>query len=164
MNVFFLWRGTTLLGQFAERAPVTHHGKRVGAFGILEPSEAFVGINSMMQTRVLIFPGQPVFQHPLAPELVGVTPAPSGPHHSSATLLPLSEDEARGVPPEQIFEIRDARGASIDAHMLSLQLYTVPDGVDSAPYFQAHGLAGNSREVWVVMFASRDGAPPNEEL
>lgn len=162
--MFSLWRGTTLLGHFAERAPVTHHDRRVGAFGILEPSEAFVGINSMMQTRVPIFPGQPVFQHPLEPELVGVTPPPPGPHHSSGALLPLSEDEARGVPPEQIFEIRDASGASIDAHMVSLQLYAFPDGVDPALFFEAHGLTGNSREVWLVTFASHDSAPPIEDL
>ena len=87
MNLYSLWRGKTLLGQFAERAPVTHHDKRVGAFGILEPSEAFVGINSMMQTRIAIFPGQPVFQSPLEPELVGVTPPPKGRHVSSGAPI-----------------------------------------------------------------------------
>jgi hypothetical protein len=157
MNMYSLWRGTTLLGHFNERAPVMHHGKRVGALGILEPSEAFVGIDSMMQTRVSIFPGRPVFQHPLEPELLGVTRPPRGHSHSSGALLPLSEDEARGVPPEQILQIRDASGASIDTDTLSLQLYAIPDGVDPAP-FEAHGFSDTSREVWHVLFASHERA------
>src|SRR5258706_65910 len=77
-----------------------------------------------------------------------------GPNHSSGALSPLSDDEARGVPTEQIFQIRDASGARIDADMVSLQLYAVPDGVDPAPYVESFGFAGASREVWHVTFAS----------
>ena len=163
MNVFSLWRGTTLLGHFSERGPVTHHDSRVGAFGILEPSEAFVGINSMMQTRIPIFPGQPVFQHPLEPELVGVTPPAPGPHRSSGALLPLSEDAARGVPPEEIFEIRDASGDRMTLNGVFAP-HALADGVDPAPFVQAYGLTGKSREVWLVAFASHGSAPPNGEL
>jgi hypothetical protein len=50
------------------------------------------------------------------------------------------------------------------ADMVFLQLYAVPDGVDPAPYVEALGFTGASREVWHVRFMSHAASPPDEEL
>jgi hypothetical protein len=114
----------------------------------------------MMQTRTTIFAGRPVFQHPIEPILLGVPPLPRDGTKSHVELQPLSDDEARGVPPEHIFEIRDARGAVIDTNTVRLQLWAIPDGVDPAKY-EAIGLSDTSRQIWRVSFASHTNPPPS---
>ena len=156
MSEYSLWRDDTLLGRFAERAPVLHHGRRVGASGILEPSPAFVGIGSVMQTRIPIFPGQPVFQDPLEPEHFAVT-TPDRHHKGPQALLPISEEEARGVAPNLVFEVRDAGGNPVNATMVLIQLHVIPDGADPETTSEATTV-GSSRQFWHVTFAVHDGA------
>ena len=128
-----------------------HHGRRVGASGILEPSAAFVGIGSLMQTRATIFPGQPVFQDPLEPERFEAT-APSQQHKGPQALRPLGEEEARGVAKDLVFDVRDASGNSVNAGMVVLQLHIIPDDADPGTVL-GFTAVGPSRQFWQVSFA-----------
>jgi hypothetical protein len=133
-----------------------HHDKRVGAVGILEPTDAFVGITSVMQTRARIFPGQPFFQHPMEPFVMGPTSERRRQNPGPQALKRLSEDEARGVPAELIFQVRDANGAAVDARLVTVQLYTLPGGFDPPASYAVHGLTSTKRAVWRVAFAVHD--------
>ena len=151
MSEYSLWRGDTFLGRFVERVPVMHHGRRVGASGILEPSTAFVGIGSLMQTRVPIFPGQPVFQDPLEPERFEATTL-SQQHMGPQALRPLGEEEARGVAADLVFEVRNASGNSVNAGLVVLQLHVIPDDADPETIL-GFTTGGPSRQFWEVTFA-----------
>lgn len=71
--MYSLWRGDKCLGYFEENQPVTHHDRRVGAAGILIPNQDMDEDCSMMQTRIEIFPGSPIFQSPEPLRWIGPT-------------------------------------------------------------------------------------------
>ena len=138
-----------------------HHGRRVGASGILETTEAFTGVSPLMQTRSWIAPGAPVFQHPVETIWFGVRRPAKPSNRGWVALEPLSEEEARGVPPERIFEIRTEDGGPVDTTMIVLELPVIPAGTDLSVAREQYGSVGNSREMWLVMFAVAS-PPPNE--
>lgn len=157
--MYSLWRGGKLLGHFAERGPVMHHGRRAGAFGILLPTGLLGELSSVMQTQVEMLPDSPTFQHPLPIEWVGLSPPPRPVRNSGPVALePMSAEAARGVPANQVYEIRDDRGARINTRLITLRLNRLADGVDAQKWWAADALEGDSREVWIVTFAS---PPPN---
>jgi hypothetical protein len=160
--MYSLWRGSKYLGHFDEKGPVTYHGRRTGAFGILAPSGSMKGATSMMQTRIEILPHSPTFQDPLPIEWIGDPPEPVHPlYPSSGALEPLSPEAARGVAPEQVYEIRDDRDARIEVRMVTLQLHRFANSTDAHEWRDANAIQGDLREFWMVSFAS---PPPNEEL
>jgi hypothetical protein len=160
--MYSLWRGGKCLGHFDERGPVTHRGRRTGAFGILAPSEGMEGASSMMQTRFEMLPHSPTFQDPLPIEWIGdPSEPPTRLYASSGALEPLSPEAARGVAPDQVYEIRDERGARVDVQLVTLQLHRFASPADAKEWHDANAILGDSREFWMVSFAS---PPPNEEL
>jgi hypothetical protein len=156
MNSYTLWRGDTLLGHFTEQQPVTRHGARVGAAGLLESTDAFAGFAPMMQTRVRLFPGAPIFQSPMPvidfnragerrPEASGPVP-----------IREMRADEARGVPVEEVLVIRNGSGNVVDADVVSVWCTVFPTDVDLAEISRSFGVAIDSREVWQVSFTNHD--------
>ena len=130
-----------------------HHGRRVGAFGMLVPSEGMEGASSMMQTRCAILPHYPTFQDPLPIEWIGDPPVPSTRlYPSSGALEPLSPEAARGTPPEMVYEIRDERGERVEVDLVTLQLHRFVSATDAKKWHGAHGVQGD--EFWTVSFAS----------
>ena len=112
----------------------------------------------MMQTRLRMFPGTPVCQQPLEPITVGATPPPTtGRGPRIVALEPLSDEAARGVPPEQVLVIRDESGAIIEADVVVLQLMSISPEIAPSTFYEANGLVGNSREIWHVSFQHHDG-------
>ena len=160
--MYSLWRGGKCLGHFEEKGPVTHHGRRTGAFGILAPSEGMEGASSMMQTRFEMLRHSPTFQDPLPIEWIGDPPEPRVPlYPSSGALQPLSPAAARGVSPDRVYEIRDERGERVDVQLVTLELHRFASPTDAKEWRDANGIQGDLREFWMVSFAS---PPPNEEL
>jgi hypothetical protein len=158
--MYTLWRGGRFLGQFDERGPVTHHGKRVGSFGVLTPSEGLDGTASVMQARHAIPPYFPTFQHPLPVEWIGDSPERISPMYpSSGALEPLSPEAARGVLPDQLYEVRDERGAHVDIHLLTLQLHRFARASDAKAWCDANGIDDDASEFWMVSFASPPVGP-----
>lgn len=154
MRSYSLWRGGKLLGRFEERHPVTHHDKSVGAGGFLEPTADFVGISSMMQTCLPVIPGKPIFQHPLAPITMASITKPSTGSKGPQELKPLSDAEARGVPENLVFRIRDSDDRWIETTMVSLHLHVIPDDADAEEIHRAKGIPGTSNELWHISFAT----------
>jgi hypothetical protein len=160
--VYSLWRAGRRLGHFEEKGPVTHHGRRAGAFGILAPAEGMLEASSMMQTRFEALPHSPTFQSALPIDWIGEpSEPPARMYPSSGALEPLSPEAARGVPPELMFEIRDERGERIDAQLVTLQRYRFADAAVAQEWRDANPLQGDSDGFWMVSFAS---TPPNKEL
>jgi hypothetical protein len=154
--MFSLWKGGVLLGRFAEHAPVTHHGARVGAAGVLEPAESFAEISSVMQTRVSKLPGRPFFQVPLEARSLGGarTLAPGKKPETTVALKPLSDQEARGISADLVFEIRGEDGRRIDTTMVTLDRRTYREGT-------AHSEV--SAEYWLVTFSTGADRATGEE-
>ena len=152
--MYSLWRGGKCLGHFTEDGPVTRHGLRSGAFGILRPSATLDAAASMMQTRVPIFPGTPTFQTPLSIEWIGNVSEPVKPlYPASGALEPLSPEAARGTPVHEIYEIRDDRGEHVDAHLVVLQLHRFVTPEDAEEWRAANRFADHLSEFWMVSFA-----------
>ena len=152
---YSLWRNGTLLGRFVERTPMTHHDVVVGAAGVLELMVASSNLTPMFQTSIAILPGAPIFQHPIEPMVVGKEPSPRKGQRGPQELEPLSAEEARGVPKEQILEIRDENDRVIDTSMIVLHLFVIPDDVDARAEMRKQGLPEDTREVWNISFATQ---------
>jgi hypothetical protein len=149
ISMYSLWRGGVLLGWFTEHAPVTHHGARVGASGVLQPTESFAETSSVMQTRASMLPGRPVFQVSLdATRQEARTRAPGEKPGMTVALKPLSDEEARGIPAELVLEVRGEDGTRIDAAMVTLDRRS--DG-DELPGY------------WLVAFSTGADRAPGEE-
>src|SRR5438876_12153308 len=130
--MYSLWRSGKYLGHFEEKGPVTHHGRRTGAIGILTPSEDMEGASSMMQTRFEMLQHSPTFQTPLSIEWIGDPPERQDPlYPSSGALEPLSSEAARGVSPDKVYEIRDEHGARVDVQLVTLQLHRFASSSDA---------------------------------
>ena len=104
-----------------------HHGRRVGASGILESATAESALPSLMQTRIRILPGRPIFQTPIDPVVLGEYPAlrrPTIPAH-------FSGEGRRGASVRTLcaVEIRDRSDVTIDADMITVSLTVIPDHV-----------------------------------
>jgi hypothetical protein len=149
--MYSLWQAGKLLGHFGERWPVLHHGRRVGARGILEPTDAFTDIESVMQTRVPIFPGEPVFHTDLDPEFIGDVPKVSkqARYPSEGALKQLTPEEARGVSTDRIFEIRDQTGELVETRTIVLERYFVAPHAIPTEW----GPIEARPEYWLVSFS-----------
>jgi hypothetical protein len=159
---YSLWRGGKCLGHFEEEGPVTHHGRRTGAVGILAPTEDIKDASSMMQTRIEMLPHSPTFEAQLPIEWIGDPPERQDPiYPSSGALEPLSPEAARGVSPDKMYEIRDERGARVDVQLVTLQLHRFATSTDAKEWCEANGIQDDLREFWMVSFASLS---PSEEL
>ena len=167
---YSLWRNGTLLGRFVQRKPVKHHDIEVGAAGVLELTDATTKLTPMFQHSIPILPGAPIFQSPIEPMVVGKEPAPTQGQReprklrlrTSMGLHPLSEEETRGVPREQILEIRDEHDRVIETSMIMLNLFVIRDDVDAAEELRAQGLPGDTREIWNIGFSTQMNTPRTE--
>jgi hypothetical protein len=119
------------------------------------------GAASMMQTRFKLLPHAPTFQDPLPIEWIGDPPEPTRKLYGSCVpLAPMSPEAARGVSPDKVYEILDDRGARVNVHMVTLQLCRFASSADAQEWRTANAIQGDSREFWMVSFAS---PPPDEE-
>jgi hypothetical protein len=156
--MYSLWRGDKCLGIFEEDAPVTHHGRRVGAHGILVPNEEIDEDSSVMQTRSEIFPGSPTFQTPLPIRWIGHRVEHGFRWYpSSGALEQLSPEAARGISADRMYEIRDERGDRLNISLVTLQLFRFASVPEAKQWREAHGVKGDADRYWSVMFASADG-------
>jgi hypothetical protein len=147
---YVLWRGNVLLGRFSERGPVTRHGEPVGASGILEPTEAMVGMSSIWQIGAREapgFPAVPAIQHALEADVMGRPMGPRPP--SSGALEPV---ETPPVPADQMLRVETEAGDTVVTSSIVLQLSMIPDGMDPAEVRLRDGLPDGGREVWIVSF------------
>lgn len=156
MTWFTLWRGDTLLGRFAEHQTMRRHNERVGAAGLLESTDAFAGFLPIMQVRIPAFPGAPIHQSPIPIDHLGVADVPRAAATGPVPLKPMSEDEARGVPPEQVLVIRDAADNPVDADIVATWCVVLPDDVDLAEASRQYGVTLGSRQLWFVTFSRHD--------
>ncbi|MEO5567681.1 MAG: hypothetical protein ABIR92_04280 [Gemmatimonadaceae bacterium] len=138
--------------------------RRVGASGVLEPAED-VEIPSMMQTRFELPSGRFCFQNPLAIEWFGAATtraADAGDARLTSLAVsapigppPLGSENAHGVAPDDVLEIRDATGHAIDTDVVSLQHVKAAPDVDLSLHSEATEIFQTARQAWIVWFAVR---------
>src|ERR1035437_179793 len=144
---YSLWRGGALVGRFNERSPMMHHGRRVGACGVLVPADGVEPLVGTMQTRIRTLPGAPTFQSPLE-RIDPHEPVARDARHEIVALKPLSESEARGVPAASVLEVRGPDGVVQDADLVMLQQIVMPTGAAVQL-----GLPVDWTSYWFVSFA-----------
>ena len=122
-----LHRGSRLLGRVHLQEP----DERENLNGFLisaTDDEPLVGV---MQSLMRIFPGRPVFQHSLEPDIVAERATRARrPASSSVGLREMDEVEAQGVPAELQYVIRDVRGTEMPTRMIILQEIRFGPGSD----------------------------------
>ena len=158
--MYSLWHGGKYLGHFEEKRPVLHHGRRVGAMGILETDEDLDPDCAMMQTRFMTVPGSPTFQHPLPIEWIG-KPAETrtSENHGPVALKPMSPEAARGIAQDKVYEIRDEAGERVDVQLVTLRFCRFAHAAAAKPWRDANFIQGEAEKFWMVSFAS---APMSE--
>jgi hypothetical protein len=144
-----LWRNGIRLGDLIP--PAKFSGDPGAISGVLRPTPAFAGIEPMIQSRMTTLPSAPTFQGVIERQVLepahgsGNNPVP---RKVAKELQPLSEEEARGVPPEKLLEIRDDDGRTLQCDFISLTCLDVPP--DELEEVEKH-LGPGTREVWMVM-------------
>jgi pimeloyl-ACP methyl ester carboxylesterase len=131
LRKFSLHRGARRLGQI-HRFPVDGD-PNVSGFLILATDDE--PLEGMMQTRIDALPGQPVFQHPVEVDDMGERSSRSR-SSSSGRVRPreLSESEARGVPEDHRYAIRDEHGAELPTRMISVRETRMSQGSERAMF------------------------------
>lgn len=112
-----------------------------GIAGMLEVDEAFSDIDDMMQSSPPMVPGGPTFQSLLRDAHQGPGPV---------ALRELSEEEARGVPPERMLIIRDSAGAALPFRFLMIQRISgpVPDRGELVDVCRERGITPSP---WILL-------------
>jgi len=106
---YSLWRNGEHLGDVV--LPLPTSDLRPSVFGVFVPTAAFDDIAPIMQVRPPFIPGSPVFETSL------LGPSTPGP----IALTPMSAEEAKGIPPARILELRDPDGLAQLVQMLTLR-------------------------------------------
>ncbi len=145
---YSLWRNDDLLAEIAVPFPETQLGT---ISGMLRVQPGFSDIRPLLQSRARIFPGAPVFIHEMSED----TQAPPGP----VEIPTLSSEEARGVPLDQQFEVRDGQGLATPFDTLWIQPMDIPaHAVGELPDLcRAAGLSG---QCWWIFMAHAHGLRP----
>jgi hypothetical protein len=125
--------------------------------GILRPVAVPSDVeDGVYQMHADLFPGKPVFEW--AEELNLIPPPPSPPRQpgmrvtASAPIVETNSGAPRGIAPERIFEVRDAKGAALPITSFHLHAYEMADQVPAVDWFAECGNPA-ARKVWVVHFA-----------
>jgi hypothetical protein len=144
-----LWRNGIRLGDIF--VPGKASSDPAAISGMLRPTPAFAGIEPMVQSRMphvtrrADVPGcDRAFHLRDRPRLRQQPEAQA----LEKELLPMSEEEVRGVPPEKLLEIRDDEGRTVQCNFLVLSCFVVPP--DELEEAEKH-LGPGTREVWMVM-------------
>ena len=104
---FSLWRDNERLGDVVARFP---NEPPHGVYGLFRPTSALADIGHLMQSRVALLPGSPVF----------LSRFTGKPNPGPVDLQLLSPDEARGIPPDQQLVLRDDDGQPVDVDTISI--------------------------------------------
>jgi hypothetical protein len=108
--------------------------------GVFLPSPAFSDIAPAMQVRLEFVPGRPTIREPLTSETGSPLP-----------LRRMSEAERAGLPPDDLWQLKDGDGAVLDTEMILLEMVDVPDVPDVPGEFaDACRAAGISGVAWVL--------------
>lgn len=130
-----LWRGPQLCGALHVREPSGREspakpGQPPQLSALLLPVDGLQGLSGVMQTIATIVPGRPVFQHALRPDVVSeraTRAKESASQSGSEPLLPLTPEQARGVPVEQQFTLRSSAGETVLPRLISVQEIRLDD-------------------------------------
>lgn len=136
-----LWRGDVVLGEVVADLPVREPGT---VYGVLRPSDEFTDIGRLMQTRVRIVPGEPVFLHRF-----------TGEERPTTTLRQMTEEEAMGLPIHAQMVVRDGAGRDLPMDHISIHPEEVPEESGPMPdLYRLHGMVG---VAWLLL-----ASPPRE--
>jgi hypothetical protein len=145
-----LWRNGERMADLVVPFPVSKPGM---VCGMLRISERFTDVREIMQTRVRIFPGAPVFVHHVTDE--------DWARAETVALSPMSTEQARGAPPAEQFELRDEHGEPMVVDSIWIRRIDIPEGAGEFPKAcQAVGLSGVG---WMII-ASPHGEQPAREV
>lgn len=147
--LYSLWRNGELMAELVVPFPVSKPGM---VCGMLRISERFTDIGEIMQSRVRIFPGAPVFIHHITDE----DRATAG----FVALSPMSTEQARGVPPVEQFELRDDHGEPMVVDSIWIRPMEIPDGAGELP--DACHAVGLSGAGWMIIAAPHGEQPVRE--
>ena len=110
---YFLWRGGVLRG----RIHLVFPSRRPGLVaGMLHPTADYEHIEPIVQLRLKHLPGSPVLQQSIpesAPERRST--------RKTSVLRKLSAEEAAGVDPSRVLELRDRENEPLELDMLSIE-------------------------------------------
>jgi hypothetical protein len=148
VELFALYRGDVLLGHFEGSRPVMHHDVEVGRVGFLDLIDPSTPVEAIMQTVSRIMPGVRQSRFPARSE--------EGRSHAVAALRPMTEEEARGVPPELQLRIGLPDGTVIVPTLVHIRQFELPEGVDVAELPAAYGLPDRPLPRWMISFADVD--------
>ena len=109
---YTLWRGGVLLGRVRVPFPTSSPGLLAG---MLEIESAFSDVDEIMQSWPP-FPGSPVFASRKSEVRRG-----SG----AVALRELTPEDAAGIPPDRILEVRDQHGQPVVTDLIGIDL--LPD-------------------------------------
>lgn len=146
---YSLWRNGELMAELVVSFPVSKPGM---VSGMLSIAERFTDIREIMQSRVRIFPGAPVFIHHITDE----DRAQAG----FVALSPMSTEQALGAPPAEQFELRDDHGEPMVADSIWIRRIEIPDGAGELP--DACHAVGLSGAGWMIIAAPHGEQPDCE--
>lgn len=147
---YSLWRNAELMADLVVPFPTSESDM---VCGMLRVSECFTDISELVQSRMRIFPGAPVFIHHITDE----NRAPA----RTVALCPMSAEQARGVPSAEQFELRDDQGEPMVFDSIWIRRIEVPEGAGAFPdTCHAVGLSGS---CW-MMIAGRSREHPLGEV
>jgi hypothetical protein len=137
---FTLWRNDTLLGRVRIPFPSTDS---TGVCGMLEVEPAFADIAELMQVRSPFEAGRPVTQTLLRD-------VPHGHQGSSVELREATAEEARGLPRDQILDVRDESGAWMEADFLVIKRLEGPTVSDRSELAGICNTRGIQLSPWML--------------
>jgi hypothetical protein len=112
---YTLWRNDVLLGHVHIAFPSADPAV-VG--GMFHPSADFLDIGPLMQARMDHLPGRPVLHHAVLERQSRDRPiAPA----QAAPLRRLSAQEARGIEPTRVLELRESQGTVLCTDVIAIQ-------------------------------------------
>lgn len=145
---YSVWQDGRFKGALAVRYPAQDDSRGVG--GIFIPATDYSDIVPVIQ-YVPDLPHRPKLQYDVPARSRSPGTATCEP------LLPLSEEDARGVAAERVLELRDEQGNVIPTTMLMLDVFEVPEGDGALPEAcQELGIAGEGWELSAVFETDRD--------
>ncbi|HET9982141.1 MAG TPA: hypothetical protein VFQ38_01075 [Longimicrobiales bacterium] len=141
---YTLWRADRLLGHVHIAFPSTDPDLIAG---ILHPTPDYADIAPVMQTRVAIAAGAPVFRTPL--EATSRSGRPSRSNHRVALRAP-DPTEAQGVAPESILELRGEHGEVVASGPMAIQRIPLAPGEARGEIAAACAARGLAFSPWMV--------------
>ena len=149
--MYTLWRNDEMLGRIVLHPSTEQRDpSNVDIAGTLVPSPSFSIQSGVWQQQALMFPGSPVYQHAVADVVMdGEMPVDSDSGASERALRRMSDEEARGVPDEERFQIR-IDSVAIDTESLMLQRIVIPESAHAAEIRRVNGLGEDVRELWQI--------------